>query len=112
MFILEFDSNRCHRRFDVADDSALAIAFHGASENIVIISTSDDLKSFKLSVRGKTSDGSNKGGDLELLRTYKYEVKGNLSKQLHATVTTKGRIAVLVAENSDDDEPQGKVIVY
>lgn len=110
-FILEFDTNKCHvRRFHVAPDS-LAIAFHGASEGIVIISPSDHQKSFKLSVYCKASDGSNKDPVLNLQRTYKYDTEGVLL-DLHATVTTKGRIAVVMAKNTDRGEPEGQVIVY
>ena len=94
----------------MAPDS-LAIAFHGASEGIVIISPSDHQKSFKLSVYCKASDGSNKDSILSLLRSYKYDIEGVLL-DLHATVTAKGRIAVVMAKNTDRGEPQGQVIVY
>lgn len=115
-FILEFDDNRCKfRRFDMADDSILAIAFHGASESIVTISASDHLKSFVLSVYYKASEdnGNNKDGDLKLLRTYKYDIDPeSVLLGLHVTVTAKGRIAVVMAKNTDRGEPHGKVIVY
>ena len=113
-FILEFDDNKCKfRRFDMADDSVLAIAFHGASESIVTTSPSDHMKSFILSVYCKASEHNcnNKNGDLKLLRTYKYNIEDVLVG-LHVAVTAKGRIAVAMAMNTDRGEPQGKVIVY
>jgi len=109
-FIRVFDANRRHyRRFDVAAES-LAIAFHGPSEGIVIISTSDS-RSFMLSVYCKASQNGNKDRILKLLRSQTLDITGVLL-ELHATVTAKGRIAVVMAKNTDKGEPQGKVIVY
>lgn len=68
-------------------------------------------KPFTLSMYCEASDDSNKDGVLNLLRSHKFDTEGVLL-ELHVTVTTKGRIAVLMTNITDSGEPQWKVIVY
>ena len=80
---------------EVASDSA-AIAFHRASEHLVIASTNKENLLLSLC----TTDGKPK-------RTYKLKETGIVS---NITVTAKGRIVVALTQQLKD-EYQGKVIV-
>ena len=57
------------------------------------------------------ADGKHNDRDLQLLRKLKVEITGILL-ELHATVTQKGRIAIVMAKNSDCGKPQGELIIY
>lgn len=96
-YIHEFSktSHRHLQKFEVASDSA-AIAFHRASEHLVIASTNKENLLLSLC----TTDGKPK-------RTYKLKETGIVS---NITVTAKGRIVVALTQQLED-EYQGKVIV-
>lgn len=106
----EFGEDRCQlRRYGVGPDS-VAITFFRPSNNIIIISRSDANRSFEVAIH-QTADSRHNNGGLRLLHKRKVEITGILLA-LHATVTQKGRIAIVIAKNSDHGEPHGEVVIY
>lgn len=108
-FIREFGVDGCQlRRYSVGSDS-LAIAFCRPSKSVIVVSASNP-NFFEVAIH-QVADGKHNNRDLQLLRKQKFEITGILL-ELHATVTRKGRIAIVIAKNSDRGEPQGELIIY
>lgn len=108
-FIREFGVDGCQlRRYSVGSDS-LAIAFCRPSKSVIVVSASNP-NCFEVAIH-QVADGKHNDRDLQLLRKLKVEITGILL-ELHATVTQKGRIAIVMAKNSDCGKPQGELIIY
>lgn len=108
-FIREFGVDGCQlRRYSVGSDS-LAIAFCRPSKSVIVVSASNP-NCFEVAIH-QVADGKHNDRDLQLLRKLKVEITGILL-ELHATVTQKGRIAIVIAKNSDCGKPQGELIIY
>lgn len=106
----EFGEDRRQlRRYGEGPDS-VAIAFFRPSNYIIVISRSDTNRSFEVAIH-QTVDGKHNNGELRLQRKRKVDITGILL-ELHATVTQKGRIAIVIAKNSDRGEPHGEVVIY
>ena len=107
-FIREFGVDGFQlRRYSVGSDSR-AIAFCRPSKSVIVVSASNYY--FEVAIH-QVADGKHNNRDLQLLRKLKVEITGILL-ELRATVTRKGRIAIVIEKNSDCGEPQGEVIIY
>lgn len=103
-YLREFGAKRYQlRRFEVAPDS-VAVAFHRASDHIVIASRK---KTRKLLLSIYNTEG---------IVQYTFELnESGIVSNLSITVTTKGRIVVALTQHQfgDESDPyQGKVIIY
>ena len=119
--ILVLDESRgskeknCVRVFDAAKQhlysfnvflGSVAIAFHRASEHVVIISVSKDREKLRLSIYTINSESADQPE-----RAYSLENAENLSDPPpNITVTGKGRIAIALTQHGDG-QPTEKVIV-